>query len=611
VIVEQFYRGNDHRILVVDGEIIAVAERIPAHVVGDGRSTIAQLVERVNQDPRRGDGHEKVMTRITVDEHVIGLLAKSGLTPESVPEAGRTVYLRDTANLSTGGTAVDRTDDIHPDNATIARRAARAIGLDVCGIDFMAPDIAKSVHETGGGIVEVNAAPGFRMHLQPSEGRPRNVARPVLDMLFPKGAPTRIPILAITGTNGKSTTSRMIGRVLRTQGLTVGITSTTGIYINDERIVEADASGPWSAGVVLRDPTVDVAVLETARGGILRAGLGFPECDVGLVTNVQPDHLGLKGIETIEDLAWVKSVVVEAVRRDGTSVLNADDPNTVRMQRRAGGRIAFFSLRGGDDMPDFLRKHIEDGGLAVVREPSDRGGDIVIHDDGDSLHLMRVAEIPATLDGMAEFNAANALAAIAVCHAHGVPHQVIRTGLSTFTASFEQSPGRLNVFDGHGFRVILDYAHNPAGLRALGEMIRKMRPRHRRVIGMVNIPGDRRDEDMHEMGALAARYFDEIIFREDPARRGRRPGEIVALLAEGALSTGFPQERIRRIFNEDEAAEACLGSAEPGDLVVLTPTDVEAMWQQVLDYRVKPKPDRYAVEVERRDEGAGGTEALG
>jgi cyanophycin synthetase len=363
--------------------------------------------------------------------------------------------------------------------------------------------------------------------------------------------------------------------------------------------------------VVLRDPTVDVAVLETARGGILRAGLGFPECDVGLVTNVQPDHLGLKGIETIEDLAWVKSVVVEAVRRDGTSVLNADDPNTVRMQRRAGGRIAFFSLRGGDDMPDFLRKHIEDGGLAVVREPSDRGGDIVIHDDGDSLHLMRVAEIPATLDGMAEFNAANALAAIAVCHAHGVPHQVIRTGLSTFTASFEQSPGRLNVFDGHGFRVILDYAHNPAGLRALGEMIRKMRPRHRRVIGMVNIPGDRRDEDMHEMGALAARYFDEIIFREDPARRGRRPGEIVALLAEGALSTGFPQERIRRIFNEDEAAEACLGSAEPGDLVVLTPTDVEAMWQQVLDYRVKPKPDRYAVEVERRDEGAGGTEALG
>jgi cyanophycin synthetase len=611
VIVEQFYRGNDHRILVVDGEIIAVAERIPAHVVGDGQSTIAQLVERVNQDPRRGDGHEKVMTRITVDEHVIGLLAKSGLTPESVPEAGRTVYLRDTANLSTGGTAVDRTDDIHPDNATIARRAARAIGLDVCGIDFMAPDIAKSVHETGGGIVEVNAAPGFRMHLQPSEGRPRNVARPVLDMLFPKGAPTRIPILAITGTNGKSTTSRMIGRVLRTQGLTVGITSTTGIYINDERIVEADASGPWSAGVVLRDPTVDVAVLETARGGILRAGLGFPECDVGLVTNVQPDHLGLKGIETIEDLAWVKSVVVEAVRRDGTSVLNADDPNTVRMQRRAGGRIAFFSLRGGDDMPDFLRKHIEDGGLAVVREPSDRGGDIVIHDDGDSLHLMRVAEIPATLDGMAEFNAANALAAIAVCHAHGVPHQVIRTGLSTFTASFEQSPGRLNVFDGHGFRVILDYAHNPAGLRALGEMIRKMRPRHRRVIGMVNIPGDRRDEDMHEMGALAARYFDEIIFREDPARRGRRPGEIVALLAEGALSTGFPQERIRRIFNEDEAAEACLGSAEPGDLVVLTPTDVEAMWQQVLDYRVKPKPDRYAVEVERRDESAGGTEALG
>ncbi len=599
VIVEQHYQGRDHRILVVNGEIVAVAERVPAHVVGDGARSIAALVEAVNRDPRRGEGHENIMTRITIDDHVRALLEKAGLTPDSVPEAGRTVYLRDTANLSTGGTAVDRTDDIHPENATIARRAAQAIGLDVAGIDFIAPDIARSVHETGGGIVEVNAAPGFRMHLQPSEGRPRNVARAVIDMLFPKGAPTRIPVLAITGTNGKSTTARMIGRVLRTQGLTVGLTSTTGIYVNDERIVEADASGPWSAGVVLRDPTVDVAVLETARGGILRAGLGFQECDVGVVTNVQPDHLGLKGIETIEDLAWVKSVVVEAVRPGGTSVLNADDETTLRMRRRAGGRIAFFSLNGGAGMSSVLRDHVEDGGLAVVREPSASGGDIVIHDDGDTIHLMRVSEIPATLDGMAEFNVANALAAIAVCHAHGVPLPVIRNGLATFTTSFEQSPGRLNVFDGHGFRVILDYAHNPAGLRALGEMILRMRHRHRRVIGMVNIPGDRRDEDMREMGALATRYFDEIIFREDPARRGRRPGEIVSLLAEGALAAGFPEERIRRILDEDEAADACFGMAEPGDLVVLTPTDVDAMWKQVLDYRPPSRSPRYDVEVER------------
>jgi cyanophycin synthetase len=605
VIVEGFFKGKDHRILVVNGEVVAVAERVPAHVVGDGRRSIADLVEEVNRDPRRGEGHENVMTRIKINDHARGVLAKAGLNPDSVPDPGQVVYLCDTANLSTGGTAVDRTDDIHPDNALIARRAARAIGLDVAGIDFIAPDIARSVRETGGGIIEVNAAPGFRMHLQPSEGRARNVARAVIDMLFPRGAPTRIPVLAITGTNGKSTTSRMVGHILRAHGLSVGLTSTTGIYVNGDRVVEADASGPWSARAVLRDPSVDVAVLETARGGILREGLGFPECDIGLVTNVQPDHLGLKGIDTIEDLGWVKSVVVEAVHRNGTSILNADDPIAVSMRRRAGGRIAYFSLRGGADMPDFLREHIEDGGLAVVREPGAiPGGEIVIHDEGDAIHLMRAAEIPATLDGLAEFNVQNALGAIAMAHAQGVPVNVIRMALSTYTTSFEQNPGRLNVFDGHGFRVILDYAHNPAGLKALGDLILKMRPRHRRVIGMINIPGDRRDEDMREMGALAARYFDEIIFREDPARRGRKPGEIVTLLAEGALSAGFPEERITRILDEDEAAKLCLRRAQQGDLVVLTPTDVEAMWRQVLDFRIPPEA-RFDVEVEQAEPQGG------
>ena len=606
IIVESCFKGRDHRILVVNGEVVAVAERIPAHVVGDGERSITALVEEVNKDPRRGEGHENVMTRIKIDDHALGVLAKAGLDADSVPAIGQVVYLCDTANLSTGGTAVDRTDDIHPDNALIARRAARAIGLDVAGIDFIAPDITRSVHETGGGIIEVNAAPGFRMHLQPSEGRARNVARPVMDMLFPRGTPTRIPILAITGTNGKSTTSRMVGHILRAQGLNVGLTSTTGIYVNGDRIVEADASGPWSARVVLRDPTVDVAVLETARGGILREGLGFSECDVGLITNIQPDHLGLKGIDTIEDLAWVKSVVVEAVHRNGTSILNADDPMVVSVRRRAGGRLGYFSLRGGTDMPDFLREHIEDGGFAVVREPGlVDGGEIVIHDDGDSIHLMRAAEIPATLDGLAEFNVQNALGAVAMAYAQGVPVNVIRMALSTFTTSFEQSPGRLNVFDGHGFRVILDYAHNPAGLQALGDLILKMRPRHRRIIGMINIPGDRRDEDMREMGALATRYFDEIIFREDPARRGRKPGEIIALLAEGALAAGFPEERIRRILDEDEAADLCLRRAQPGDLVVLTPTDVEAMWQQVLEFRAAPSIS-FDVEVDRMAEPVGG-----
>jgi cyanophycin synthetase len=600
VIVEQQYQGRDHRILVVNGEVIAVAERVPAHVVGDGSRSVAALVDEVNRDPRRGEGHETVMTRIRLDDHVRGVLAKVGLSIDSVPARGQVVYLCDTANLSTGGTAIDRTDDIHPDNAMIARRAARTIGLDIAGIDFIAPDITRSVHETGGGIIEVNAAPGFRMHLQPSQGRPRNVARPVIEMLFPRGAPTRIPILAITGTNGKSTTARMVGHIMHAHGLCVGMTSTTGIYMNGRRVVEADASGPWSARAVLRDPTVDVAVLETARGGILREGLGFSECDVGLVTNVQPDHLGLKGIETVEDLAWVKSVVVEAVRSNGTSILNADDPMTVGMRRRAGGRLCYFSLRGGSDMPDFLRQHIEDGGFAVVRESGrSPGGDIVIHDDGDAIHLMPTAEIPATFDGLAEFNVQNALGAVAMAYAQGVPPIVIRQALSTYTTSFEHNPGRLNVFDGHGFRVILDYAHNPAGLQALGDLILKLRPQHRRVIGMINIPGDRRDEDMREMGALATRYFDEIVFREDPARRGRKPGEIIELLVEGALAAGFPEERIRRVMNEEDAAPECLAMARPGDLVVLTPTEVEAMWRQVLDFRVSPET-RFEAEIERR-----------
>jgi cyanophycin synthetase len=379
---------------------------------------------------------------------------------------------------------VDRTDDIHPENALIARRAALTLGLDVAGVDFIAPDISRPVLETGGGVVEVNAAPGFRMHLQPSEGRPRNVARPVIDMLFPRRTPSRIPILAITGTNGKSTTTRMVAHVIRSSGCTVGFTSTSGVYLNDERVLAADASGPKSARMILRDPTVDVAVLETARGGILREGLAFQRCDIGAVLNVAADHLGLKGIDTVEDLAWVKSVVVEAVDRDGWSVLNADDEHCYAMRRRAGGRICWFSLHGGDDMPSFLNRHIAAGGFAVVREPSSAaGGEIVIYDTGDRLPLMSAGEIPATLRGVAEFNVANALAAVAMTYVQGVSPPQIRTALSTFNTSFEQTPGRMNVFDGHGFRVLLDYAHNPAGLTALSQVVNKMRAQHARAIG--------------------------------------------------------------------------------------------------------------------------------
>jgi cyanophycin synthetase len=592
VIVEEKFTGHDHRILVVDGEVVAVAQRLPAQVTGDGAHTVAELIDAVNRDPRRGEGHESVMTRIEIDGHVMEQLAKADLTLDSVPLPGQTVCLRATANLSTGGTAIDRTDEIHPENAAIARRAALVLGLDVAGIDFIAPDISQSVRESGGGILEVNAAPGFRMHLEPSEGQPRNVARSVIRALFPEGAPRRVPLIAVTGTNGKSTTVRMVSHILRSTGLVVGMTSTSGIYINDERIVEGDASGPKSARTILRDPTVDVAVLETARGGILREGLAFAECDVGAVLNIAADHLGLKGIDTVEDLAWVKSVVVESVHENGCSVLNADDPHTFAMRRRAGGRLVFFSMKKKDDpeLSHEVRDHIRQGGLAVLNETTANGAEIAVYMDGERRRLMNVAEIPATLGGLAGFNVQNALAAIAIACAQGVPLARIRAALSCFTCSYEHTPGRLNVFDGHGFRVIVDYAHNPAGLRALREVIVKMRPHHRRVICMVSIPGDRRDEDIMEMGEISAAFAHHLVFRERPDGRGRDAGEINELLTRGAIKAGFSPEAITCVADEFTATDLCLRSAQPGDLVVLTPTTYEEVWQQVLSFGSRAEP---------------------
>lgn len=593
VIVEEMLQGRDHRFLVVDGKVVAVAERVPAAVTGDGVSTVGALIDQVNRDPRRGVGHAKVMTRIVVDDHVTDRLLQAGLTVESVPEAGRVVELRATANLSTGGTAIDRTEVVHPDNIAIAEQAAAIIGLDVAGIDFLAPDITCSVRETGGGIVEVNAAPGFRMHLEPSEGQPRDVAGPVIDSLFPGRARGRgrIPIFAITGTNGKSTTTRMVAGILRAQGLSVGATSTSGVYLNDHLILAADASGPKSARMVLRNPKVEAAVLEVARGGILREGLGFDVCDVGAVLNITADHIGLKGIDTLEDLAAVKSVVVESVARRGHSVLNADDPLTLRMRRHAGGKLVLFSMHGGPEMTPAVREHVDGGGLAVVLEPTATGGEIVLHARGVRTHLMAARDVPATLQGAARFNVANALAAAAMTYAHGVPVAQIRQGLSAFTSDFRQNPGRLNIHEGHRFRVILDYAHNPASLQALAELIASLRPSHRRVIGMVSIPGDRRDEDIRAMGQIAAGVFDELVFREAPDGRGRPTGSVNTLLTDGALAAGAKSEHLHRIMDEHDAAQACLEMAGDGDLVVLLPTDVDGIWAQVTGFQ-SPEPDR-------------------
>jgi cyanophycin synthetase len=585
VLVETFLEGKDYRVLVIGGKVVAVAERVPAHVVGDGEHTIAELIEIVNSDPRRGIGHEKVLTRIKIGHQAERLLAQAGYTLGSVLPQGQAFYLASTANLSTGGTAIDRTAEIHYETREIARRAALVIGLDIAGIDIITPDISQPLREVGGGIVEVNAGPGFRMHLQPSEGQPRNVAKPVIATLFPPGTPARIPLVALTGTNGKTTTARMVAHILKMNGERVGLTTTDGIYIDGQLYMKGDMTGPWSARVVLKDPTVDSAVLETARGGILREGLGFDRCDVGAVLNVTSDHLGLRGVETIEQLAEIKRLIVEVVRDDGASVLNADDELTVRMAEKAEGKIVYFSMHGGESASDLVKQHIADGGTAVVLQPGVRGEMLAIYDDEQYIPLLWTHLIPATLEGKARHNVANALAAAAICYARGVSVENIRQGLRTFATSFYLTPGRLNVFDEHPFRVIVDYAHNPAAVEALSDLVQRLRPNYRRVLGVVAAPGDRRDQDIREVGAIAGRTFDLLVLKEDNDRRGRKQGTIAALLHDAAREAGMRPDRMITVLDELEAVRHALSLAEPDDLVVVCADEITTVWKEVIYYK--------------------------
>jgi cyanophycin synthetase len=575
MLVESFLTGNDHRILVVNDEVVAVAERVPGHVVGDGTHTIRELVDTVNADPRRGVGHEKILTRIEIDHQAERLLAQGGKTLESVLPDGERFFLRSTGNLSTGGTAIDRTDRIHPENIDIAVRAAKVIGLDIAGIDLICPDITQSVRETGGGIVEVNAAPGFRMHVAPTEGKPRNVARPVMDMLFPPGAPSRIPIAAITGTNGKTTTSRMVAHILKMSGRRTGLTTTDGIYIDGERILRGDMTGPWSARVVLRDPSVEAAVLETARGGILREGLGFQRCDVGCVLNVTADHLGLGGIETVEELAFVKRLVLEVVREDGYSVMNADDPLVVQMAEKADGKRVWFTM---DPSNELVREHILADGIAGVVETHAKGQMITLYRGEQTIPVLWTHLIPATMEGRARFNVQNALAATTIAYLMGVPLDGLRQGLRTFDNTFFQAPGRCNVYNEHPFQVIVDYAHNPAAMRAMSDLVRAMkRPRS---IGVIAAPGDRRDEDIANLGRIAGETFDRLIIKEDSDNRGRPRGSTAAILDAAAKSAGHATTEI--VLPENEAVERALKAAQPGDLVVIFADEITTVWKQVI-----------------------------
>ena len=589
VLVETYIAGFDHRMLVVDGELVAVAKRVPGHVRGDGVTHIEGLVEAVNQDPRRGIGHEKVLTRLELDHQAGRLIEQAGYTPSSVLADGEVLYLRSTGNLSTGGTAVDVTDLVHPDNREMAVRAALAIGLDVCGVDFLTPDISRSYKEAGGGICEVNAAPGFRMHVAPSEGEPRDVAGKVMDMLFPDGAPARIPIAAITGTNGKTTTTRMLAHIHKMTGAIVGMTTTDGVYIDGQRSVEGDMTGPVSAHMVLRDPTVEVAILETARGGMLRAGLGYRAPDVACCLNVAADHLGLGGIETIEQLAAVKRIPIEVAR--DTVVLNADDPLCVRMAAHSRAKhVCYVTMHPENAL---VREHIRAGGRAVALEAGVNGQMITLYDKGAHMPLLWTHLIPATLEGLALHNVQNAMFAAGMAHAMNLKLDAIRTGLRTFDTSFFQTPGRMNVYDQHGFRVIVDYGHNPAAVQAMCTLVDRMGatlvPDARRIV-VLSAPGDRRDEDLAAIATRAAGTFDHFICRRDDKLRGRGPDEVPRLLADGLRAAGIPDERIEIIPEEPASVDRALGMATAGDLVLLFADKVTRTWKQVIYFGGHPGP---------------------
>jgi cyanophycin synthetase len=577
VLVESFIEGFDHRMLVVDKELVAVAKRVPGHVVGDGKLSIAALIDIVNEDPRRGFGHEKVLTRLELDKQANRLLEEADKDENSVLDDGEIFYLRSTANLSTGGTAIDLTDVVHPDNREMAIRAVRAVGLDVGGVDFLSADITRSYKDVGGAIVEVNAAPGFRMHVAPSEGEPRDVAGKVIDMLFGPAETGRIPIAAITGTNGKTTTSRMLAHILKDCGHTVGLTSTDGIQIDGKISVRGDMTGPTSAQIVLRDPSVDFAVMETARGGILRAGLGYQSSNVAACLNVDADHLGIKGIDTLEQLAEIKRVVVETAT--DVAVLNADDINCLKMADYCDAeRICYVTMDANNGL---VREHIRADGMACVLERAINGDMITFYDKGSHMPLLWSHLIPATMEGKALHNVQNAMFAATMAYCFGKEFDEIRHGLRTFDTSFFQAPGRMNVYDEHPFKVILDYAHNPAAFRVVSDTVDRIEVNGRKI-GVISMPGDRRDEDITESAGILAGHFDEYICKADDNRRGRGDEEVPQLMRAGLIAGGVPEENITIIAGEEDAVNSSLERAGEGDLLVIFGDNITRCWKQII-----------------------------
>jgi cyanophycin synthetase len=560
IIVEKFIRGQDYRLLVINNVLTAAALRTPAHVIGDGKSTIQELVDKVNEDPRRGYGHENVLTKIKINDLTKTIIKDAGYTVDAVIPEGEQLLLKDTANLSTGGTAQDVTDIMHPANVAMAERISKIIDLDICGIDVMTSDISKPLSETGGAVLEVNAGPGFRMHLAPTSGLPRNVAAPVVDKLFPNQGDTgRIPIVAISGTNGKTTTTRLMSHIAKMSGYRVGYTTSDGVYIQNRLLMKGDCTGPASAEFVLRDPTVNFAVLECARGGLLRAGLGFGNCDIGIVTNVAEDHLGLKGIHTIEQLAKVKAVIPETVLPDGYAILNADDDLVYEMRRGINCNLALFSMDENNPRIQALQKL---GGITAVYE----NGYVTICRGTWKMRIMKAKDIPLTYGGKATFMIQNVLPAILASNIKGISIEDMKAALETFIPSASQTPGRLNLFEFENFTILLDYAHNPSGMLALKQFTDTMEATVK--VGIIAGVGDRREEDTNEIGSIAADMFDEIIIRQDKRLRGKTEEELINMLNDGIKSKD-PNKKTTIIPSEKEAITFAVNNAVKGSLIVL------------------------------------------
>lgn len=582
VIVEKYIEDKDYRVLVVNGKVCAVSLRIPPFVVGDGVHSIKELIDIENLNPQRGYGHEKPLTKIVVDDVVINNLKSMGLNLDYIPIKDETVYLRQNANLSTGGTSKDCTDIIHPDNINYAIRAAEAIGLDIAGVDICTNDISKSISLNKGAVIEVNASPGLRMHINPTHGKGRNVAADIIDYLFPNLEKTSIPVISVTGTNGKTTTTRMIGHIFSMKGMYVGMTTTGGIYLNNKCVLKGDTTGPESAYTVLMDKRVEVAVLETARGGIVKRGLGYDLADVGVITNISDDHLGIDGIETIEDLIDVKSLVAEAVKDYGYVVLNADDNSVNILKQRVKSNIVYFSKNAENII---IKKHILNGGLAVFLKDN-----FIYFADGERIQpVVDVREIPSTLDGKLEYNIENAMAACGACAALNIDIELISKGLKTFFLDATQNPGRFNVYNVNNFKIIVDYGHNAEAFKAVLNSMKKMEAK--RLIGIIGVPGDRMDESIIRCGYICGCGFDFIYIKEDVDKRGRNEYEVAKLLEHGVIQSGKKPDDYKIILDEGEALYEAMVNAKEGDIIAVFYEDYGAVIGAIEKYKNKAKGD--------------------